>query len=73
MGKMVKTEEANSRIRKLEEIESQLLDWLKQTYSKQQQQYKNLEKTVKDGYNYYMQSYIDKKSKHDSQYPNTLQ
>ena len=52
------------KIRQLEELESMLLDKLKQTHSRQQAAYSELDKIVNESYGYYLQSYVERKDKH---------
>lgn len=47
-----------------------LLDRLKQTHSKQQVAYKELEKIVHDGYGYYLKSFVERKDKHLGMFSN---
>ena len=52
------------KIRQLEELESMLVDKLKQTHSRQQAAYSELDKIVNESYGYYLQSYVERKDKH---------
>lgn len=51
-----------SRIQALEDKEQRLVQQLKHTTSRQMNAYANLDKLVHDGYDYYLQSYNDKKN-----------
>ena len=61
ISKVVKETEGNEKIKQLEQVEHQLLEWLKHTHSQQRNQYKNLEKIVHEGYNYYMNSFTEQR------------
>lgn len=45
-----------------------LIDRLKNTHTKQQLAYKDLEKIVHDGYGYYLNSFKEKREKHAKVY-----
>ncbi len=66
--KQISAEEASERIRKLEDVESALIDRLKHTHNKQQNAYKDLEKVVHDGYGYYLHSFKEKRERNQSLY-----
>lgn len=69
--KLSKKDNCEDQIKKLERYEMALLDKLKLTQRKQQNEYRNLENIVQDGYGYYLKSFIEKRDKHDSLYPAT--
>jgi len=54
----------------MEQFEMALLERLKETHSKQQAAYKDVESIIHDGYHYYLKSFLDKMTKHDQQYCN---
>ena len=64
LHKNISSDENKDRIKKLEQLEGLLIDKLKQTHSRQQHAYKDLEKIVHDGYGYYLKSFVDRKDKH---------
>lgn len=70
MDKQLTAEEAQDKIRKLEQAEMLLIDRLKNTHTKQQLAYKDLEKIVHDGYGYYLNSFKEKRDKQSSVFSN---
>ena len=54
--------ENERRLKRLEEVEMQLIGRLKETTGRQKHAYNKLDKVVQDGYDYYMQSYEEKRS-----------
>ena len=64
-----KAQEYAAQISRLERIEMDLIDRLKETSQRQKSAYLNLEKVVYDGYEYYLQSFVEKKGLADSKNP----
>ena len=57
----IKKDIYKTRIQQLEEKEMQLIDQLKETTNRQRHAYQNLDQVVSQGYDYYLQSFAEKR------------
>ncbi len=68
--KYLTTEQVSDKVRQLEQFEMSLIERLKNTHSKQQIAYKELESIVHQGYDYYLNSFKEKRDKESLLYSN---